>query len=109
MAARDKAIAQLQAIYKKAVNDVGKESADIFDVQSMLLTDDDYTDAVYSYIRDEKCNAEYAVFQSGGDIAEVFSSMEDEYMRARSADILDVSHAGGVCALRSERGERRVF
>lgn len=92
VAARDKAIEQLQAIFKRAVNEVGQESANIFDVQSMLLSDEDYTDAVYSYICNDKCNAEYAVYQSGEDIAEAFSSMEDEYMRARSADIKDVSH-----------------
>ncbi len=90
-AARDKAVQQLQAVYKKAKEEVGQEAANIFDVQSMLLGDDDYTDSVYSLIRDEKTNAEYAVFQSGETISKIFSEMDDEYMKARSADIKDVS------------------
>jgi len=62
--ARNTAVAQLQAIYQKAKTEVGEEAAAIFDVQSMLIGDDDFTDSVYSCIRDEKANAEYAVFQS---------------------------------------------
>lgn len=89
--ARDIAVQQLQTIYKKASEEIGEEAAAIFDVQSMLIGDDDYTDSVYSLIRDEKANAEYAVFQSGETISQIFAEMEDEYMKARSADIKDIS------------------
>lgn len=89
--ARDAAVQQLQKIYQKALDNVGEETAAIFDMQSMLLMDDDYNDSVYSMIQDEKVNAEYAVYQSGETIAKVFSEMEDEYMNARSADIKDIS------------------
>lgn len=89
--ARDAAVQQLQKIFQKALVDVGEETAAIFDVQSMLLMDDDYNDSVYSMIQDEKVNAEYAVYQSGETISKVFSEMEDEYMNARSADIKDIS------------------
>ncbi len=89
--ARDAAVQQLQAVFRKAVGEVGEDAANIFDVQSMLLGDDDYTDFVYDKIRDEKVNAEYAVFQGGENFAKIFSEMDDEYMKARSADIKDVS------------------
>lgn len=90
--ARDTAVQQLQAIFRRAVNEVGQATANIFDVQSMLLGDDDYTDSVYNYIQNEHTNAEYAVFQSGEVISQIFSDMDDEYMKARAADIKDVSH-----------------
>ncbi len=90
--ARDTAVLQLQKIFKKAVEEVGEEAAAIFDVQSMLAGDDDFTDSVYTYIRDEKANAEYATFQSGESISQIFAQMDDEYMKARSADIKDVAH-----------------
>lgn len=90
--ARDTAVKQLQKIYQKALEDVGEETAAIFDVQSMLLMDDDYNDSVHSIIRDEKANAEYAVYKSGETIAKLFSEMDDEYMSARSTDIKDISH-----------------
>ena len=89
--ARDEAVKQLQAIYEKAKGEVSEEAASIFDVQSMLIGDDDFTDSVYSLIRDQKANAEYAVFQSGESLSRIFSEMEDEYMNARSADIKDVA------------------
>ena len=89
--ARDIAVAQLQSIYKKASQEIGEEAAAIFDVQSMLIGDDDFTDSVYSLIRDENANAEYAVFQSGESLSQIFSEMEDEYMNARSADIKDIA------------------
>lgn len=89
--ARDIAVQQLQDIFKKAIDEVGEEAAAIFDVQSMLIGDDDFTDSVYSFINDEKANAEYAVFQSGETISQIFSQMDDEYMKARSADIKDVA------------------
>ncbi len=90
--ARDIAVLQLQRIFKKAVEEVGEEAAAIFDVQSMLAGDDDFTDSVYGIIRDENANAEYAVFQSGESISQIFAQMDDEYMKARSADIKDVAH-----------------
>ena len=89
--ARDKAIKQLNAIYRKAVNDVGEESAAIFDVQAMMLADDDYNDSVLSTIRENRNNAEYAVFSTGETISGTFAAMNDEYMKARSFDIKDVS------------------
>lgn len=89
--ARDTAVQQLQTIYKKVLKDIGEETAAIFDVQSMLLMDDDYNDSVHSMIQEEKVNAEYAVYKSGETIAKVFSEMEDEYMRVRADDIKDIS------------------
>lgn len=55
--ARDKAVQQLQKIFKKAIVEIGEEAANIFDVQSMMLGDDDYTDSVYGLINDEHANA----------------------------------------------------
>lgn len=89
--ARDAAVQQLQTIFRRAVTEVGRETANIFDVQAMLLGDDDYTDSVYNFIQNEHTNAEYAVFQSGESISQIFAEMDDEYMKARAADIKDVS------------------
>ena len=37
-------------------------------------------------------NAEYAVAVAGDNFAEMFASMDDEYMQARSADVRDISN-----------------
>ena len=89
--AKEQVIAELQDMYAKAVETVGQESALIFDVQSMLLEDVKYNEAVYTMIRSEQVNAEYAVSETGDYFAAVFAQMEDEYIRERAADIKDVS------------------
>ena len=72
---------------KKALAEAGEEQAMIFDVHKMMLDDGDYLDAITGLIRSEKVNAEYAVHTTGEQFAAVFASMDDEYMKARSADV----------------------
>ncbi len=83
---------QLQELYEKALGEVGETSAAIFEVHQMMLEDEDYLDAIYNIIRTEKTNAEYAVAVTGDNFSEMFAGMDDEYMKARAADIKDISN-----------------
>ena len=83
--------AQLQALYDKAVKEVGEASAAIFEVHQMMLEDDDYLDSINNMIQTEMVNAEYAVAITGDNFAEMFANMDDDYMKARSADVKDIS------------------
>lgn len=85
------AMAQLQELYAKTASTVGEEEAAIFDVHQMMLEDHNYNETVKKWIYDECVNAEYAVDRTGAYFAEVFSAMEDAYIRERAADIQDVS------------------
>ena len=87
----EKAQGQLRDLYDKALEEVGEEQAAIFDVHQQLLEDEDYTDAVKNIIATQGATAEYATKTTGENFAKMFASMEDEYMRARSADIEDIS------------------
>lgn len=89
--ARTQAIAQLQKLYEKAVREVGAASAAIFEVHQMMLEDDDYNESIENIIRSESVNAEYAVASTGDNFAEMFASMDDDYMKARCADVKDIS------------------
>ena len=89
--ALEKSKEQLQKLYDKAVQEVGEASAAIFEVHQMMLEDDDYLEAIQNTIRTEQINAEYAVAATGDNFAEMFASMDDGYMKARSADIKDIS------------------
>lgn len=82
---------QLQKLYDKALKEVGEASAAIFEVHQMMLEDDDYLDAIQNMIRTENINAEYAVAVTGDNFSEMFASMDDDYMKARAADIKDIS------------------
>ena len=89
--ALEKSKEQLQKLYDKAVQEVGEASAAIFEVHQMMLEDDDYLEAIQNTIRTEQINAEYAVAATGDNFAEMFASMDDDYLKARSADIKDIS------------------
>lgn len=90
-AAKGEAISQLQALYEKAVKEVGEASAEIFEAHQMMLDDEDYIDSVENIINTQMVNAEFAVAQTGDNFAEMFANMDDEYFRGRAADIKDVS------------------
>lgn len=89
--AREKAIGQLDELYQEALEQVGEENAMIFDVHKMMLDDLDYLEGIENRIRTEMVNSEYAVTVTGEEFAAMFSSMDDEYMKARAADVLDIS------------------
>ena len=88
----EQAKAQLGKLYDKAVVEVGEESAAIFEVHQMMLEDDDYLDTIFNMIREECRNAVYAVEAAGNQFSAIFAAMDDDYMRARSADIKDISN-----------------
>ena len=82
---------QLGRLYDKAVQEVGEASAAIFEVHQMLLEDEDYLESIQSMIRTELINAEYAAAATGDNFAQMFAAMDDDYMKARAADIRDIS------------------
>lgn len=82
---------QLGRLYDKAVREVGEASAAIFEVHQMMLEDEDYLESMENIIRIELVNAEYAAAATGDNFAEMFAAMDDEYMKARSADVKDIS------------------
>ena len=83
---------QLQKLYNKAVKEVGEANAAIFEVHQMMLEDEDYVDAILSMIRTEMVNAEYAVAVTGDNFSEMFAGIDDDYMKARAADVKDISN-----------------
>lgn len=91
-AAKERTFDQLGSLYDKALQEVGEVNAAIFEVHQMMLEDDDYQDAIRNMICNEEVNAEYAVAVTGDNFAEMFASMDDEYMQARSADVKDISN-----------------
>lgn len=89
--AKQIAMEQLQGLYQKALKEVGEANAAIFEIHQMMLEDDDYNESVENIIRMQQVNAEYAVASTGDNFAQMFSAMDDDYMRARSADVKDIS------------------
>ena len=96
-AAKEAATAQLQEIYDKALKEVGEQNAQIFEIHMMMIEDDDYNESIESIIDTQSVNAEYAVSVAADNFSEMFASMDDAYMQARSADVKDISNRIIAC------------
>ena len=91
------AVEQLTAIHEKALKEVGEANAEIFEIHIMMLGDEDYNESIRSIIETQSVNAEYAVAVTSDNFAEMFASMDDAYMQARSADVKDISNRLIAC------------
>lgn len=89
--AKDKTIEQLGELYNKALKEVGEANAAIFEIHQMMLADDDFLESVENIIQKQMVNAEYAVASTGDNFSRMFAEMDDDYMRARAADVKDIS------------------
>ena len=87
----EKAKEELACLYDKALKEVGESGAAIFEIHQMMLDDDDYIESVKNIIETQMVNAEYAVAQTGDNFFQMFSAMDDEYMRGRAADVKDIT------------------
>ncbi|MEY8506832.1 phosphoenolpyruvate--protein phosphotransferase [Lachnospiraceae bacterium 42-17] len=89
--AKKEAARQLDILYEKALKDLGEENAAIFEAHQMILEDIDFNESVEAIVQSKNVNIEYAVFETGKKIAEIFAQMDDSYMKERAADVKDVS------------------
>ena len=113
-AAKAAAAEQLQAIYEKALKEVGETNAQIFEIHMMMLEDDDNNESIQNIIDTQKVNAEYAVSITADNFAEMFSAMDDAYMQARAADVRDISdriiaNLTGNVAVQEDSGEKHII
>jgi phosphoenolpyruvate-protein phosphotransferase len=91
MSARRSAMDELEVLFIASSKKIGEENSLLFQIHQMLLEDDDYNQSIIEYINHDKCCAEYAVSQTSRQFVEMFSNLEDDYMKARAADIKDIS------------------
>lgn len=70
--------------------DLGNDLGAIFDAHLLLVQDGSLTQGVIGCIREEKVNAEWAVYKTVEELSERFGRIEDEYLRERHEDLRDV-------------------
>ena len=98
----------LEELYEQALLATNAQSAEIFSSYQMLASDVTFADAVEEKIRSHSRNAEAAVTMVRDEFKTMFEMMEDPYMRARAADIVDVSNRL-ICVLSGVEKEDKVF
>lgn len=90
--ASEQAAAQLDALAEKTRAEIGDEAAMLFETHRMMLDDLDYTDRIAELITSEGFTAQAAVAAAGREFSEMFAAMDDDYMKARSVDVTDISN-----------------
>lgn len=88
-------------IYKKAINEIkneinenknlySKEVLEIIEGHIILIKDGEITDEINKIIQTEKIDFTSSVLKTQNKFMQIFESMKDPYMQARSADIKDI-------------------
>jgi phosphotransferase system enzyme I (PtsI) len=102
--AREEAISQLTALYEKTKKIASEEEAEIFNVHIMML-EDEFSDSIENMIKTQNVNAEYATAQTGDNFADMFANMDDDYFKARAADVKDIAERVISILLGNQTGE----
>ena len=82
---------QINALYDKALVEIGEDEAQIFKAHLMILEDAAYLNEVKGLINNDKFNAAYSVDTVTQKYVSMFDAMDDEYLRERAADLKDVA------------------
>jgi len=80
----------LQAIQEEVRSKLGGDHAQIFEALAMMLDDPSVIDPTETTVRERKVNVEYAFWQTLQQLRRRFDAIDNEYILARKADILDI-------------------
>jgi len=86
-----KADNQLQSLYNEAIDSVGEEAAEIFQAHRLMLKDPELIEYVEDAIANQELAADFAIHEAAEMNAAMMEALEDEYFKARAADIRDVA------------------
>jgi phosphotransferase system enzyme I (PtsI) len=86
-----KTIEKIEGLKKHAEETVGKEESMIFDAHLEMVQDITLLDSIEKKIEDKKYHAEQAVLEARDEIVKVFMAIDDEYLKARAKDVIDVT------------------
>jgi phosphotransferase system enzyme I (PtsI) len=82
---------QLEEMKGRTVARLGEEHGYIYDAQILMLDDPLLIDRVLDVLRKERVNAEWALQATLGELAAIFDTLKDDYLRERKGDIFDVA------------------
>ena len=89
--AREDTLNQLDEAYRVTMEDLGKEEAEIFNAQKLMLSDPELINTAKSRVEKDLINIESALYETAESFARQLEAIEDEYLSARALDIRDVS------------------
>ena len=81
---------ELESLRNNIPLDAPSELGALISLNIMMLDDSQIAQATTQIIRDEECNAQWAIKLQSDNLAHKFDEMEDEYLKERKHDVLQV-------------------
>ncbi|HYE67201.1 MAG TPA: phosphoenolpyruvate--protein phosphotransferase [Anaerovoracaceae bacterium] len=82
---------QLKEIMEAMPAGLGSDNRDIFDYQLLMLDDANLLDLIRNIIEEEHFNSEYAVNIAARKYIELFENMDNDYLKERAIDLVDIA------------------
>ena len=89
---RAKTSAQLEIVKQKALETFGEEKEAIFEGHIMLLEDEELEEDIITYMKKNKCTADFAINAVVEENAQMLQELDDPYLRERAADFRDIGN-----------------
>mgnify|MGYP006323415953 CR=1 FL=1 len=81
---------ELESLKQTAFSSAPEELNAFLNLHLMILNDETLADAPRDLIRQQRCNAEWALKQQADTLLDQFEAIEDAYLRERRADVMQV-------------------
>ncbi|UPA16412.1 phosphoenolpyruvate--protein phosphotransferase [Borrelia coriaceae] len=88
--AKSKSISALKELTKKAVSQFGSDKEGIFEGQILVIEDNELSESVMGFIKNENYGAAYAVYLSFKELIESVEEYTDAYLKERASDFKDI-------------------
>lgn len=83
---------ELKELYNKTASSIGPDEAQIFQAHIAMLEDDEFWSRVRNKIESESKSAVLAIRETAEFFIEMFSQMDNEYIRERIEDIKEIKY-----------------
>jgi phosphotransferase system enzyme I (PtsI) len=82
---------EIKTLHERAVREISREQADIFEAHLLMLEDTDFQEQIKDRLKENLQNIEWIVWDISHELALKLMSSPDPVFRERAADISDVS------------------
>lgn len=85
-------LAEIEELYETTLKNIGEKEAEIFLAHKMMAEDPEFIGMAKNMITNESVNAEWAIVKARDTFVQLLEGIEDEYLRERATDVIDVSN-----------------
>lgn len=87
-----KTIDQLEKLRIESKSKFGEETSNIFEAHQMIANDPEVNNSIKDMIKNDKVNLVFAIDSVVSNFVNLFQMLDDEYLKERAQDLIDVSN-----------------